>query len=157
MRRVEILVILIVALLGCGRLALAQEAEQVQGASMYKAIKKDEVQKHHKGSMIKEMLMKKHMVALEDGGIVVMVGNKLIKYDKDLNLMKEVELEMDFEAMHKMMEKMKEKCSKYRQVKEEEGEEEGEIVELDQDDTVEEDWEEVQPIEGIEVPEEALQ
>ena len=35
------------------------------------------------------------MVASNDGGVIVMAGNKLYKYDKDLNLVKEVELKMD--------------------------------------------------------------
>ncbi len=33
----------------------------------------------------------KNMVATSDGGVVIMVGGKIIKYDKDLNLVKEVE------------------------------------------------------------------
>ncbi len=62
------------------------------------------------------MMMKKEMVATSDGGVIVMVGNKLLKYDKDLNLKKEAELKMDAEAMHQMMgkcpmcQKMREEC-----------------------------------------------
>jgi hypothetical protein len=41
------------------------------------------------GMMMKSM-MEKEMVATENGSVVVMAGNKLMKYDKDLNLKKEV-------------------------------------------------------------------
>ena len=55
------------------------------------------------GMMMKAM-MEKEMVATPDGGVIIMVGNKLLKYDKDLNLKKEVEIvKFDKEAM---MEKM---------------------------------------------------
>ena len=52
-------------------------------------------------------MSEKNVVATSDGGIVVVTGNKLIKYDKDLNLVKEVDLKMDTEGMQKMMEGMK--------------------------------------------------
>jgi len=81
--------------------------------------KKDPSMKHHKmmkkGGM-KDMMMKKmmqkEMVATKDGGIILLVGNKLIKYDQDLNLIKEVEIKMDIEGqmkrMRECMDKMKE-------------------------------------------------
>lgn len=40
------------------------------------------------------MMMSGQMVAASDGGVIVMMGNKLYKYDKDLNLKKEVEIKM---------------------------------------------------------------
>lgn len=49
------------------------------------------------------MMMKKMMVAAQDGGVVIMMGSKILKYDKDLNLVKEAELKMDIEGMKKMM------------------------------------------------------
>ena len=48
------------------------------------------------------------MIATEDGGIVVMSLGKLYKYDKDLKLIKEIDIPMDFEHMKKMRMKMKE-------------------------------------------------
>lgn len=56
------------------------------------------------------MMMGRLMVATSDGGIVILVGNKLQKYDKDLNLAKETEIKVDMIAMHKMMKEMMEKC-----------------------------------------------
>lgn len=48
-----------------------------------------------------KMMMSKSMVATPDGGVIVMVGHKLQKYDKDLVLQKEVDLKMDKEEMKK--------------------------------------------------------
>jgi hypothetical protein len=49
------------------------------------------------------MLAPRSMVASENGSVIVLVGNKLQKYDKDLNLVKEVEVKIDMGAMKKMM------------------------------------------------------
>jgi prephenate dehydrogenase len=43
------------------------------------------------------------MVAASDGGVIIMMGPKLLKYDKDLNLVKQVEIKIDWEAWHKTM------------------------------------------------------
>ena len=45
------------------------------------------------------MMMHKTVVATSDGGVVVMMGDKLVKYDKNLNLVKETELKMEEEVM----------------------------------------------------------
>ena len=37
---------------------------------------------------------KAQMVATDEGGVFVLVGNKLTKYDADLNVVKEIELKM---------------------------------------------------------------
>jgi len=76
------------------------------------------------------MMMQKQMVATSDGGVIVLAGNKLYKYDKDLNLVKEAEIKMDVEGMKKMMDQMKEKCGKDKMMQEKnEKEEAGEKVE----------------------------
>ena len=59
------------------------------------------------------------MVATKDGGVVVMVGNKLFKYDRNLNLVKETEIKIDFMAMKK---EFKERCLKYKKTTGEEKE-----------------------------------
>ena len=51
-------------------------------------------------------MMGKTMVPSDDGGVIVMIGNKLYKYDKNLELKKEVELTIDYENMKKMMMEM---------------------------------------------------
>lgn len=57
------------------------------------------------GLMMRE-LMTKSIVATSDGGIVVMSGNKLTKFDKDLNLVKEVEMKIDIKGKEEMMREM---------------------------------------------------
>jgi hypothetical protein len=54
-----------------------------------------------KGMMMK--MMHPDVVATSDGGIVILMGNKLTKYDKNLNVVKEVEIKMpDMDEMKKM-------------------------------------------------------
>lgn len=76
--------------------------------------------KEHKGSMkgkgympcmMMKKMMQREMVVTEDGGVIVMVGNKLMKYDKDLNLVKEAEIKVDMEAMMEKCREMMKKCS----------------------------------------------
>ena len=67
------------------------------------------------GMMMKSMAMGKSMVATDDGGVVVMVGNKLYKYDKNLELKKEVEIKMDMVTMENMMKRMKEMCPNWQE------------------------------------------
>ena len=56
------------------------------------------------GSMGTMMGMMNSLVATSDGGVVVMIGNKLYKYDKNLNLVKEAEIKVDFRGMQRMLE-----------------------------------------------------
>lgn len=64
--------------------------------------------------MMMKNMMKKSMVATKDGGVIVMIGNKLLKYDKDLKLKKEVKIEMDMQEMKDMMSKCKMMTEKHR-------------------------------------------
>jgi outer membrane lipoprotein-sorting protein len=64
---------------------------------------------HMKGIMMKDM-MEKSLVATNDGGVIVLAGNTLTKYDKDLNLLKEVEVKMDMARMQKEMKEMMKNC-----------------------------------------------
>ena len=66
-------------------------------------------------------MMKRTLVPTQDGGVALLMGKRLVKYDKDLNVQKEVELKCDPEGMRKMMEEMragcpmcKRTCKKYR-------------------------------------------
>ncbi len=45
--------------------------------------------------MMHGMTRSSTMVASNDGGVIVLTGNKLYKYDKNLNLVKEAEIKMD--------------------------------------------------------------
>ncbi|MCR4337130.1 MAG: hypothetical protein NUV91_04915, partial [Candidatus Omnitrophica bacterium] len=57
-----------------------------------------------------ESMVEKSVMIMPDGGVLVVMGNKLSKFDKDLNLIKEVTLTVDTEGMKKMMSDMKEIC-----------------------------------------------
>jgi len=63
--------------------------------------------------MMHEMMgsmMERKMIATSDGGVVVINGAKLDKFDKDLNLVKETELKPDTAGMKSMMDQMKQAC-----------------------------------------------
>ena len=66
--------------------AFAEEAkkEEMPGMSMDKPM----------GKMCCAMMGKTQMVATDEGGVIVLAGQKLMKYDADLNLVKEVEIKM---------------------------------------------------------------
>ena len=49
------------------------------------------------------MMSNTSMVGTPDGGVIVMMGNELFKYDKDLNLVKQVEIKFNWENWQKMM------------------------------------------------------
>lgn len=42
-----------------------------------------------------QMLREKSITPTSDGGVLIIVGNQMIKYDKDLNVVKEAELKID--------------------------------------------------------------
>ena len=55
-------------------------------------------------------MMSKNLVATSDGGVAVLTGNQLTKYDKDLNAVKTAEVQVDMEAMQKSMTGMMKMC-----------------------------------------------
>jgi|GEM_PF-1454865 len=61
--------------------------------------------------MNKGMMMDgKKLIATQDGGAILMIGNKLIKYDSQLNIVKEADIKIDMEAMKSAMEEMRKNC-----------------------------------------------
>ena len=52
----------------------------------------------------------------DDGSAVVLAGNKLLKYDSDLNLVKEQTIQMDFSGMQGTMQQMMEQCPMCRKM-----------------------------------------
>ena len=69
-------------------------------------------------TMMCQGMMKKEIVATSDGGVIVMADNKLFKYDKDVNLIKEVELKIDMKVTQdKMTQMMKEGAEKCQMMK----------------------------------------
>jgi hypothetical protein len=57
------------------------------------------------GMMGMGMMMHPQIVAVDDG-IILLMGNELVKYDKDLNKIKAITLEMDPESMKTMVKQM---------------------------------------------------
>jgi hypothetical protein len=66
-----------------------------------------------KGDMRMDMMrsmMNKEIVATADGGVVLLTGNKLVKFDKDLNKVNEADAGLGMKDRKKMMQYMKENC-----------------------------------------------
>ena len=129
MREVKMLALGISALLFCSALVFAQVPEQkAEPMTPEKAVEKPMEKDAYAGMMANALgVFQKQMVATSDGGVVVLAGNKLLKYDKDLNLIKEAEVKagtefrMDAGSIQDMMKMMKEKYGKHKEEKEEEG------------------------------------
>jgi hypothetical protein len=124
MRKTLSVVLACALVVGFSSLALAEENKDsgvVSKATMQdKGMTMCKMDKHEKMGICPmcSMMMKREVIATQDGGVIVMIGNKMLKYDKDLNLVKEVEVKMDVEGMHKMMMEMKEKCPMCKKMKE---------------------------------------
>jgi hypothetical protein len=121
MRKVNSLLLLVISIMFCSVIAFAQvPVEQNQTVAQEKAPAK-QMDTARMGGMAMQMMgaMQKQMVATNDGGVIVLAGNKLLKYDKDLNLVKEIEvkteaeLKIDLGSMQNMMKNMKEKYGKH--------------------------------------------
>lgn len=58
------------------------------------------------GCMMGGAMMGKTMVSTDDGGVIVMIGNTLYKYDKNLDLKKQTDIPVNYKNMKKMMMEM---------------------------------------------------
>ncbi len=129
MRKIKVSALVIVSIMFCSVIAFAQGFNEKNQTVMDEKTKEKRMERERMGGMIMQMMgqMQKQMVATSDGGVVVLAGNKLLKYDKDLNLVKEaelktgVELKIDVGSMQEMVEKMKEKYGKHSKTMKEEG------------------------------------
>ena len=68
---------------------------------------------HDMNGMMMGRMMQKKVIPTEDGGVVVMMGNKLVKYNRNLKKKGEATIKMseeDMEQMMKNMQKMRKKC-----------------------------------------------
>lgn len=61
------------------------------------------------GMMMMHFMKPSAAFSTTDGGFVIIIGNKIMKYDKDAVLKKQVEIKLDTTAMRKMMQQM-EQC-----------------------------------------------
>ena len=117
--------LVILLTMGLFSLAIAQDKNEMTGGKGMMG-KQGMMTEHGKMMcdgccMMWHMLMDKSLVATPDGGALVMVGNKLQKYSKDLVLEKEVEIKIDIEGMQKTMKQMMEKCPMHKKMMKEGG------------------------------------
>ncbi len=68
------------------------------------------------GGMMMTMSMPQKVIPMEDGGVLVVMGNRLMKFDKSLKLRNEVELEADTAQVRQMIERMQQYCPMHRQM-----------------------------------------
>jgi len=67
-------------------------------------------------SMCGGMMMGKTVAPTSDGGALVSIGTKLVKYNASMEKVKEVEIPMDIEKMSKQMEQMWENCPMHKRM-----------------------------------------
>lgn len=108
MRKIVLIVLLAVVFVATYAISYAQQCGLSQTAGTEE--KPEEMSASHGGhgemhakKMMPMMMGKCSMVATTDGGVVVMCCNKLLKYDKNLELKKEVEMKTDKECAMKGM------------------------------------------------------
>jgi len=65
--------------------------------------------------MMMGSMMQKTMVATDEGGVIMAMGDKLVKYDRNLNKVKETTLDFDVAQMHEKMQKMMQNCPMMKQ------------------------------------------
>ena len=106
MRKLGLTILLVVSVVLIASQTFAQCAGQSGGSQMPmgKGMMMEMGKEGDMSPMTGMMKMQGNIVATGDGGVVVLIGNRLYKYDKNLNLQKEVEIMMDMKAMHKMTE-----------------------------------------------------
>jgi hypothetical protein len=103
MKKIIILIVVAAIIAACSYAVFAQS--RTDGNEMQKRMM-DRSQMDKRGmmpGMHPGMMGNCSMVATPEGGVIVMMGNKLIKYDKDLNMVKEVEIKIDWQAGKKSM------------------------------------------------------
>ena len=101
MKRLMFVFLLAMWFLGTSGISYAEEKDPAMGKGM-----KEGDGRMGQCMMMKKMMMGKEMVSSGDGGVIILVGNKLLKYDSDLNLVKETEIKIDMEAMMEKCEAM---------------------------------------------------
>ncbi len=120
MSKVKVLASVVISVMFCSVVAFGQDSSEKNQPVAEEKMQEKQMDKERMGGMIMQMMgaMQKQMVSTNDGGVIVLTGNKLLKYDKDLNLVKEVELKtgvelkMDAGSLQEMMKSMKEKYGK---------------------------------------------
>lgn len=112
MKRREAILMVVVLFVGIGlsSLSFAQGMMRDQPAMGKGMMKSDMMGKCPMQGVMMKGMMEKTILMTADGGVIVSAGNKLVKYDKDLNVIKEVEIKIDIEAMQQTMRTMMKEC-----------------------------------------------
>ncbi len=66
-------------------------------------------------------MMQESVTATSDGGVVVAVAGKLIKYDAAFKKVNEVNIDIDWTAMHQKMQQMMQTCPMMQQMMKQQG------------------------------------
>jgi hypothetical protein len=96
MKKILAAVVALSLLMSVSAFAEESKNEEMPGMSMEKALG---MPMPGMGKMCGPMMGKAQMVATDEGGVFVLVGNKLTKYDADLNIVKEAEVKMPMPPM----------------------------------------------------------
>lgn len=89
-----------------GKDMTADKAGMMEGKGGMMGMMNDKGGMMSKGMMMSGMMNKASMVASNDGGVIILSGHKLSKYDAKLNLVKEVEIKAEEGKMCAMCQKM---------------------------------------------------
>lgn len=60
--------------------------------------------------MTAQSLIQRQIVTPSDGGVIILVGDKLLKYDNNLNLLREVEFNPDLQRTYENIYKLMQNC-----------------------------------------------
>ena len=123
MKKIVFLTPVLMIVLSIGSLSFAEEMKGMDGKDSM--MKKGMMGKDMMGHMMMKSMMDKSVVPTSDGGIVIVAGNKITKYDKDLNVVKEADVKVDMEAMKKQMGDMMKMCPMMGDMKDMSGESKG--------------------------------
>jgi hypothetical protein len=66
-------------------------------------------------------MMQESVTATSDGGVVVAVAGKLIKYDATLKKVNEANIDIDWTAVHQRMQQMMQNCPMMQQMRQPQG------------------------------------
>ncbi len=91
-----------IAVIGVSSLAIAEMEGKKEGMGKGMMGKEGMMGKMEMMHGMKGMMNKPSMVASNDGGVIILSGNKLSKYDAKLNLVKEAEIKAESQGDGKM-------------------------------------------------------
>lgn len=66
-------------------------------------------------------MMQESVTATSDGGVVVVIAGKLVKYDAGLRKINEATVEIDWAALHQKMQQMMQNCPMMQQMMKQQG------------------------------------